>query len=177
MKTFLSIPNAGHIFAKVRRTNPYHHFSSDIVHNIFCVLGRPQLAKTCLANWTCFSRFASVRPGLTFLEYVAKVGCALSQVSMVVWLHHPSVAFSERILLNIPDMIRAHRYTVRYNYREQVPQSVRQLHLSINLSICNKHTSWSIWKYNYDYNNDRMIRDNWWGRILTIPSYSFFIGK
>jgi hypothetical protein len=60
------MPKAGHILAKVRSTNPYHHFSSDIVHNIFVPLGRFQLQKTWRAKAACFNRLASVNPGLTF---------------------------------------------------------------------------------------------------------------
>ena len=40
-----------------------------------------------------------------------------------------------------------------------------------------KHSLDSSKKYNYDYNNDRMTSNNWWGRLLTIPLFSFFIGK
>ncbi len=66
---FLSIPNCGHIFANVLATRPNHHFSSDIPHNILVWGGRPHLLWTLCEKLTCFTLFASVRPGFTFFEY------------------------------------------------------------------------------------------------------------
>jgi hypothetical protein len=83
VNTSLSMPNAGHISANVRSTNPYHHFSSDIVHNIFVPLGRFQLPKTWRTKATCFNRLASVKPGRTFLEYVVKVCYDFNHASIV----------------------------------------------------------------------------------------------
>jgi hypothetical protein len=93
MNTSLSMPKAGHILAKVSRTNPYDYFSSDIAHKILMSLGRFQLLKTWRAKATCFIRLASINPGLTFFEYVVKVGCDFSQASIVDRATTPSIGY------------------------------------------------------------------------------------
>ncbi len=71
---FLVNPERRTHFANVRRTRPCHHFSSDIVHRTLVPAGRFQNAWTCFQDATCFCRFASVRPGRTFLLKTAYVG-------------------------------------------------------------------------------------------------------
>jgi hypothetical protein len=83
------MPKAGHIFAKVRETNPNHHFSSLIVHSILRLPCTAHLLCTCVLNSICFCRFVSVNPGRMRLVYMQKSGCDLSQLK-IVWDEHQS---------------------------------------------------------------------------------------
>ena len=92
--TSFSIPKAGHIFAKVRDTNPNHHFSSLIVHNIFTLSARPHLLCTCLENSICFSLFTSDNPGRILFVYIQKSGWLCSHFVIVLLLHQSPVAYN-----------------------------------------------------------------------------------
>jgi hypothetical protein len=49
---------------------------------------------TCLLNSICFSLFCSDNPGRILFVYMQKSGCDVSQLVMVLVLHHSFVAYN-----------------------------------------------------------------------------------
>jgi len=92
--TSFLIPKAGHILAKVRATNPNHHFSSLMVHKILRLPTKPQRLCTCWLNLICLSLLISLRPGLIRFVYRQKSGWEVNQLRMVWEQHQSPVAFA-----------------------------------------------------------------------------------